>query len=513
MQVSPSGAAGWTPRPAPPVLAEFHLHRRSLVAPGLWIVGSSAWGVLVLLGVVAFDYRAIGVVLAALVRVVQVLTTTVTVTADQVRSRWGWIWLSDKSIPTHRVQDVEIERSIIARVLGLTQVEINSAGGAGSIKLSYLDLPDAERLKGVLTGLGLSSHAADAATAPGSFGSTWQEGPAGVPGSPMTLHRVSNGEILRTQYGSALALTSIALASIIVGVAVAPIALLGVIGAVIAFAMGAVPVWLNYGPADASLAGGLLRIRQGLLTLRTTNTPQRRLQVLKSRQGPVFQLFGFEKVEYASADAAIDKGQRIRQVLAPAGDQGTLIRLASTLLGVDVPDEQATRAFGAVARRATIAAAVWRASVLVAIVGAGALTAASIVVTVDATHDRAAWGFAIAVVVTAVVIAVGLVMCSVAVGVVRARRSRYGFGPDCLLVTDGFVWLQTKVVPLSKVQAVEVTASLAQRLVGAATVSMDVAGVSGRWAVRLADIDRDAAFAVLDHVVGAACRAALPDGV
>lgn len=492
-----------TSAPSPPgEAATFRLHRRSLVAPVLTLCAWLAYGGLAAAGTVAFDGRSALFGFAAIVRIMMVFTMRVAVSDEQIRARWGWIWHSDKSIPIRRVQDVEIERSLTARILGLTQVEITSAGGSGSIKLSYLDLPDATRLKSLLARRGLGART----------GTDVEVG--GVAAGDRSLRSVSVSEILRTQYATAFVMAVVALVSVIAGVTVNPLALLGVVGAGAFLGFGALTTWLGYGTCESSLSGELLHLRQGVIKLRTTNTPLRRVQVLKARSGPVYQMLDFEKVEYASAEASVGKQQRIRQVLSPAADVGTLLPFTSALLEVGLPNPLLLTQLGPVVFRSTVWRALIRSVIALAVGAAIAFEVAAIIVAAD-PHHRVGDVIAVALVVgiVALVIAALPVVASMAVGAVRSRRSGYAFGEDCFVVRDGFAWLRTTVVPLSKIQAVDVTESPGQRIVGAATVALDVAGVSGKWTLRVVDVTQPMAEALAEKLVAAACLRSLPDGV
>lgn len=460
------------------------------------------YGGLAAAGTVDFDGRTAALGFAAIVRIVMVVTMRVAVSDEQVRARWGWIWHSDKSIPVRRVQNVEIERSLTARILKLTQVEITSAGGSGSIKLSYLDLPDATRLKSLLAREGLGERAgADV-------------GAGGAAAGDRPLRSVPFSEILRTQYATGMVMVLVAFVSLVLAVTVHPLALLGVVGAGAFLGFGALTTWLGYGTCESSLSGELLHLRQGVIKLRTTNTPLRRVQVLKARSGPVFQMLAFEKVEYASAEASVGKAQRIRQVLSPAADVGTLLPFTSALLEVGLPNPLLLTRLGPVVFRSTVWRALFRSAIALAIGAVITFEVAAIVVAADPHHRVAdALAVALALGIVAVVIATLPVGASIAVGAVRSRRSGYAFGDDCFVVRDGFAWLRTTVVPLSKIQAVDIVESPGQRIVGAATVALDVAGVSGKWTLRVVDVTQPTARALAGWLVTAACLRALPDGV
>jgi len=497
----PSSPFGAPPPTTPNDETRFRLHPRSLAAASIPLIGAVIWSIAALAGRVDFDIGAGSAGIATVVWVVRVVTTEVTVTDGEVRWRWGWLWHIDKTIPVQRVQEVQIERSLLARILQLTQVEISSAGGAGSIKLSYLDLPTAERLRALLAIHGLS--AASSTGGPSSSG-----GPAGA----RPVYSVSPAEIVRTQYASIAFAIVITGVSVVVAVTGTLIALLGVILAVALVAIGGLSTWLAYGPGESSISGPLLHLRQGVIRLRATNTPLVRVQLFRSRRGPVYQLLHYEKIQYASADASEPRSEGVRQVLAPAARSGALTPIASAVLGVQVPEAESLNRFGPLVRVATIARAV-EAGVLRL---AGTLVLAGFGVGVarlaDAPAVKTAMVAGVLLVVHALIEAI-LVALAALVGTTRNHRSRYGWGVDCLVVRDGFLRLETKVLPLGKIQAVSVQRSPGQRIVGAATVSIDVAGASGKWSTAVVDLTTEHARSLAGHLITAACTSALPDGV
>ena len=68
--------------------------------------------------------------------------------AGQVELRQGFLFRQHRQVRLERVQAVELSRPLLARLLGLARVVVQSAGGSDStLTLSFLDLARAEALR------------------------------------------------------------------------------------------------------------------------------------------------------------------------------------------------------------------------------------------------------------------------------------------------------------------------------------------------------------------------------
>lgn len=68
--------------------------------------------------------------------------------SDGLKILSGVISKNDKDIPLKRIQNVDVNRNIVQRVLGISQVDIETAGGGRTeASLRYLDYNDAEKLQ------------------------------------------------------------------------------------------------------------------------------------------------------------------------------------------------------------------------------------------------------------------------------------------------------------------------------------------------------------------------------
>ena len=73
---------------------------------------------------------------------------TYRITVDTVEERSGVISKKHRRAPLERVQSVNLQRSLFARILGLAKVEVVTAGQGGKVELAYLSFADAKLVRG-----------------------------------------------------------------------------------------------------------------------------------------------------------------------------------------------------------------------------------------------------------------------------------------------------------------------------------------------------------------------------
>ncbi|MFD1201688.1 PH domain-containing protein [Leucobacter albus] len=69
------------------------------------------------------------------------------VTADAVESRSGVVFRQHRRAPLDRVQSVNLQRPLLARLLGLTKIEVLTGGQGGKVELAYLGHRDAKTVR------------------------------------------------------------------------------------------------------------------------------------------------------------------------------------------------------------------------------------------------------------------------------------------------------------------------------------------------------------------------------
>lgn len=69
------------------------------------------------------------------------------ITSEAVEARSGIIFKQHRRAPLDRVQSVNLQRSLLARIVGLTKIEILTGGQGGKVELSYLGHKDAKSVR------------------------------------------------------------------------------------------------------------------------------------------------------------------------------------------------------------------------------------------------------------------------------------------------------------------------------------------------------------------------------
>jgi hypothetical protein len=70
------------------------------------------------------------------------------VNGDEVLVRHGVLWKTERGIPRHRIQHVDVTSGPIDRHLGLAELSVFTAGSLGAVvKIPGLDAAEAERLR------------------------------------------------------------------------------------------------------------------------------------------------------------------------------------------------------------------------------------------------------------------------------------------------------------------------------------------------------------------------------
>jgi len=229
-----------------------------------------------------------------------------------LRIETGFIRKQSIRIPLARIQAVDIVAPLIARVLGLAEVRVVSAGRGGEHgRLAYLTAQEAPQVRARLLAL---AHGLAAET---------PEPPA-VPLLHVDNGRLVAGLSMRAQVLVPLTVMLVA----IIGAAVAPgpgVAALGsVLTIVFAAAVALVRAFNEDFDFSISEAGDGLRLDRGLLQRRHETIPFGRIQAVRLVQPVLWRVFGWWRLE---VDVARQHGPR------DGSDQGGA-HLARTLVPV-----------------------------------------------------------------------------------------------------------------------------------------------------------------------------------
>jgi len=428
-----------------------------------------------------------------------------------VRVEQGVLSRSRRVVGVDRVQQVELDRPFVQRLLGVATLRIDTAGSdAGpEVELRVLPLSDALALRAALQ----PAHRAD----------------AGEQEEPATSARAREEEILR------LPLRSVALASVTgVQLLLAPALLLGLLqlaGERVDDLLDAVAAWLLELQAGAPapglrtwLAGAaalivasvittlvvavvrdggfvVLRVgddlvlRRGLLGTRESTVPLRRVQVVRVTANPVRRALGVASLRIHSAGGSSGGGEggagAGRRAVIPLIARGDVERLLADLLP-DFTTLPVLRPHPIAARRR----ALWRRLrghggwfvpsalgwVLFASAPPGTDLPVPEMVGSLLQRDGSAW---------AVPLTVGILLVAVQVQFARAehRALAHGADDDIVVARHGTLSRTLSVAPLARLQGVTRLRSFFQERRNLATVRAHVAGPGGDVVVLDAALD------------------------
>jgi putative membrane protein len=410
---------------------------------------------------------------------------------NEIRIDSGIISRTHRSIPFDRIQDVDISQGPIARLVGIAKVkfETGGSGGAGQDEgvLHAIPLERAQELRALIRARRSTGAAAVAASEEAEQPPVFAMNPkrvllagvfnfslalfAGLVGATQTFGDVLGFDPLSRTFWLGLVSAGDPIADYIlahrVAAAFAGAALLVLIG----LATGIVRTVLReYGfRLDRTEVG--LRRRRGLLTRTDVTLPARRAQAVIVGTGPLRDKFRWRDLKLQSL--ASDEGGGGDHVLAP------LAR-----------DEEVNAIIAALGWRPLSASIAWLrvssaylwtlAAVLAPLLLIAALAALS--------APNAALG---------VVVMLGLLF-------IRWRgwkRTLYALDSDRLLFRTGWWRRRTVILPLVRIQSIDLTESFVTRWFGTASLAFGVAGGSGFSAHVIPALPRDTARALRSRLL------------
>lgn len=288
---------------------------------------------------------------------------------ESVYMKRGILFRQERKVRLDRIQTIDIVRPVIARILGLAELTVQSAaGGTSNVSIGFLKDEDADKLRAELLARAsgavtaerdeASAHAGAAGMAGGANALSTQGGVMDQTGSRIVENqRVDQGERVlfavppkRIILGALLSGGTIAT---VILVAVAIGSLIGGYGAVTAGLLPAllafVPMTWNrfvgeYGFTGAISADGI-RVRHGLLETRAKTIPPGRVQAVQLRQSLLWRKPGWWRVDVNVAGQAIKtdgNSVSLEAVLLPVGTHTEAIDalwLVLPDLGTDNPIE------------------------------------------------------------------------------------------------------------------------------------------------------------------------------
>ena len=447
--------------------------------------------------------------LAAIVGVFQFLSWwrfTYELTDDALVVQSGVLSRNRRTIPFDRVQDVDIERKLLARLFGLAKVNLET-GGAGENEgaLDSVSMAEAERLRGVIRSRAAQAHVEHAAVAEGDAVPVPIEHEAPVLFS-MALGRVLYSGLFRFslvwlaviggtfQYlddwvpwgdievgdlkSRAEAASATAEAAFVAGVTLTLIFLLFLLGVV----AGVIRTLLREFGFTLTDEGGRYRRVRGLLTRTEAVVALRRVQLGVIENGFVMRLLGWAGLKLQTLGSG-EKGEGGRQDVVPFGRPEDIDRVLAPLNLERADVDALTRVSTMHVWRMVITRIGWMLVPITALVIARA-------------------NLAEVAVFLAVLIALFLILL-VPVGliaVLQRGHHRYGLIGRTFHVQRGVLGQKRWIVPARNIQAITVRRTWLQRRLGTASVYSDTAGASMIATPSVEDVRPGEAWALVDAI-------------
>jgi putative membrane protein len=392
-------------------------------------------------------------------------------TADTFDIRSGVIARREREIPIRRIQNVDISRSAVQRLLGIAAIDLETAGGGGTeAAVRYVSFAEAKRLQRAIAERKRDDERPTPDRDPLFALSTRELALVGA----LSFDPRVPGLLFVFLSGSATAIPTVfdvspggPLAAVGLGAAVL------LLVALVSWGAGAAVAVLNYHGFRLDRVGDELQYERGLLRRYDGSIPLDKVQTLTVSDNPLKRQFGYASlyIETAGHTPGSDSGSRGSQAAVPLARTERVRNLAREIepfgdVSLDRPPSRVRRRYVA---RYTLALA----GLVCLLYGVEAVVDAGL-----------PWYGPLA-----------LLPVLVGLAHLKWRHRGYGLGADHLVTRNGVLSRETKVVPYYRVQTVIDSRTLFQRRWRLGTVTADTAGslsLTGSDAAAV-DVDRETA--------------------
>jgi putative membrane protein len=410
---------------------------------------------------------------------------------NEIRIDSGIVSRTHRSIPFERIQDVDITQGPIARLSGLARVKFETGGSAGAGEdegvLQAIPLARAEQLRSLIR--------AHRSTAPPlADGEAVEDAPpiyqmggkrlllagvfnfslalfAGLFGATQTFGEVAGFDPFSRSFWIGLLAAGDPIADYILAhrvvAAVGGLLLLIVAGLLTGIAR---TLLREFGFRLERTDAGLRR-RRGLLTRTDVTLPLKRAQAALVTTGPVRDSLGWRDLKLQSL--ASDEGGSGDHVVAPLASDEEVDRILSHIgwtLPHPVPWTRVSPAY------------VWTFAIgvspLILLLGLQAAVLGSAALLVDSTASAPVLR-KMAPLMIPTVLGMLVLGAAVLVRLMSWRRTGYALDGSTLLIRSGWWRRRTLLLPLAKIQSIDIRESFVSRWFGTASLSFGVAGGGG----------------------------------
>jgi len=394
-------------------------------------------------------------------------------TADTFDLRSGVVSRRTREIPYRRVQNVDVSRNVLQRVLGIAELRVETAGGGETeIRLRYVSHTEAERLQQEIgrRKRGTDGDDEDAATADSSV---------------RQLFAITPKELLLLGFVRVdlrlLSFATVLLPVIIPSVSnrfplvdllqAAPALLVGVV--LLALVISSLRAVTGYYGFELGRDETELRYRRGLVQEYSGAIPLDKVQSVVVSESVLARLLGYASLSVETAGYAPGTDGTGSQSAVPIADRDRVFRLAREVESFGDP------AFERPPKRARTRYAIRYSLGVALLAGLGVAIARLLPFPVPVP------GYA------------PLVLLPLAPVAAHLKWTQIGFalGANHVVAREGFWTRRTRVVPYYRVQTLVESATVFQRRRKLATLVVDTAGAQGIGSAdaRALDIDGDRA--------------------
>lgn len=445
-------------------------------------------GIVPIIPLLLFGNKRLGLGLLALTVAGTVATTLARyfsfrfrIEGDELITQQGLLERKQRSIPLTRIQEIRVEQGILHRFFDVVDAKIETGSGAGAeASLSVLARAEVERLRQAVFARAAQikasaappSHVQVVAPEPEPvilrqlgftdllliglttnhllsalvlFGALWNFADDVLPAN---IYEQAGRFVVRNAGRLSAQETATATAIALLGLLLGLLAML-IIGALFS-TIGAFVLFYGF---TLTARGEDLQRRYGLFTQRTSSLPRRRIQTLKIEEKPLRRWLGLAALRAdTSGSRRDDKDDNTgRDTLLPLARRAEMDDLLTNVFPDFVADEAEWRRVSPLAIRHGV------------IKGAIACVLLAATLFVVQRSLIAAWPLALLPLVYLISRA-------------NYRHLGYALGAHYLRTRRGWLGRATHIVPINKIQAVEIRQSPFDRRLGLATLSVDTAG-------------------------------------
>ncbi len=376
-------------------------------------------------------------------------------TTDTFDIQSGVVARRNREIPLRRIQNVDISRNVVQRVLGVAAVDFETAGGSETeAAIRYVSFEEAKRLQGEIRRLKRGAEdPAERETEPASELFALSDRELALVGALSFDFRVP-GILFVLGSGSFPILSTAVPDGGGFPVVVGGLLFLFVVVVLFSWAAGAVLAIVNYYGFRLLRTGDELQYERGLLQRYDGSIPLDKIQTLTVEDNPLKRYFDYATLYIETAGYAPGQGGggRGSQAAVPLATRPRVEQLANDIESFGAPEFQ--RPPRRVRRR-------YAARYLI---GLGVVTA--LLFGVDSLLAQSLPWFGTAVLLPLVPFAAH----------VKWKHRGYWLGDDHVVTRNGVLKRQIKVVPYYRIQTVIDSRTIFQRRWKLATVTVDTAG-------------------------------------